>query len=325
MNENLSAIIRNIRNRPMWLLVSLILVGVLIAISRPSPSSGVISTPSPDQLADLPSQLLASWLRMLAAYVFSIVFAFVVGTLAATSETRSRFLLPVLDILQSIPILGFFPTAIAWFVGAGHQRAGIEAAAIFLIFTSQSWNLAFAVFEGIKAIPSDTVDAMKSMGLGPLALFRRLYMPAVFPKIIDNSTLSWANGWYFLMACEIIALGPVEFRLPGLGSYLNYAIEQRLWSKMVLGLGALIALILAMDILIWKPLAAFSEQFRFESTKTAIETPQSLHRYAPFLIDRFASGSALKPRSRPPPSTDTNKPWVGNGSTPQACLCCGAA
>lgn len=269
MKENLHALYSRARSRPIWLLVGLIIVGILVSFIRvPSLEQLPPSNPATfSELSDLPGQLFSSWLRMLTAYTSAIFFSIIVGTLAATSEVRGRFLLPTLDILQSVPILGFFPTAIAWFMSGSNHRFGIELAAIFLIFTSQSWNLAFGVYDGIKSIPAETSEALRSLGLGPLALFRRLYMPAVLPRLVDNSILSWAAGWYFLMACEIIALGPREFRLPGLGSYLSYAIDHNLWHHVAMGLMALIGLILAQDLVVWKPLGALAAQYRFETTK----------------------------------------------------------
>lgn len=269
MKDNQHAVQSSARARPIWLLVGLIFLGVLVSFIRAPSLSNLPASNfgGPTELNDLPGQLMSSWLRMLAAYIGSIFFSLFIGTLAATSEVRGRILLPLLDILQSVPVLGFFPTAVAWFMGNSGHRFGIEMAAIFLIFTSQSWNLAFGVYDGIKSVPTETKEALLSLGLGPLALFRRLYVPAVFPRVIDNSVLSWSNGWYFLMACEIISLGPREFRLPGLGSYLSYSIEHALWLNMVFGISALILLIVAMDVFIWKPLNALCTQFRFESTK----------------------------------------------------------
>jgi len=251
-----------------WLLVGLVLAGLFIfAIRQP----GTQLPASPDKslvLEDLPEQLFYSWARMLVAYIASVFFALIIGTLAATREQRARILLPIVDVLQSIPVLGFFPTAIFWFVGAAGQRNwGIEAAVVFLIFTSQSWNLVFAVYDGIRAIPAEALEAVRSFGVGKIGRFRRLYLPAVFPRMTYNSVLSWANGWYFLMACEIIAMGPMSYRVKGLGSFLALAIDAKDWQAFWIGIGALISVIVAMSLLIWKPLNAYARQFKFESTK----------------------------------------------------------
>ena len=222
---------------------------------------------APLPLGELPRNLLFSWLRMTAAYLASLVFSILIGSLAATNERRSKILLPVIDVLQSVPILGFFPTAIYWFVRMGGQQVGIEMAVIFLIFTCQSWNLVFAVYDSIKNIPEESLQAARSLGLGELALFRTLYLPAAFPRLVDNSVLSWANGWYFLMASEIIALGSLSYQVSGVGSFLQNALDHGIWSHAIIGIAGLVAVIISMDALLWRPLRALSQQFRFESSK----------------------------------------------------------
>lgn len=236
------------------------------------PFTGLPATDRPPlELADLPASLLQSWLRMAVSYVGSLFFAITVGTLAATNERRAKVLLPVIDVLQSVPILGFFPAAVYWFVRMGGPSVGVEAAVIFLIFTCQSWNLVFGVYDGIRTIPVQSLEAARAMGFGDLAMFRHLYLPAAFPRIVENSVLSWANGWYFLMACEIIALGPMSYRVPGIGSFLASAMDDNAWERIAIGLVSLVALIVVMDIFVWKPLRAAATLFRFESTKR--ETP----------------------------------------------------
>jgi len=257
--------------RGSWLFIGILLTAVLVAVTRtPIGIQSPSETPA-SEIKELPLFLFYSWLRMLSAYCCSLIFAIIIGTLAATKELRAKILLPILDVLQSIPVLGFFPTAIFWFVSMGtsigNPAIGVEGAVVFLIFTSQSWNLVFAVYDGIKGIPVESTEALKSLGLGPLGLFRRLYIPAVFPRLVYNSVLSWANGWYFLMACEIIAMGPMSYRVKGLGSFLSSAIENRNWHSLSFGLLALVFIIAGMSLLLWKPLDALANQFKFESTK----------------------------------------------------------
>ena len=267
----------NSSRRPTWFAWAFLFCAILIALVRaPTNLPSSDPTPAPLGLASLPHALLYSWLRMLAAYFFSLGFAFIVGTLAATNTARERVLLPIIDILQSIPILGFFPSAIFWFVRLGGERTGVEAAVIFLIFTSQSWNLVFAVFDAIRAVPAEAREALRSLGIGPLGFIRRLYLPASFPRLVDNSILSWSNGWFFLMACEIIALGPASYRVPGLGSFLSDAIDHSQWSYVIAGIAALVLLIGAMDIFIWRPLGAATSLFKFEATKNESDTGSSI-------------------------------------------------
>lgn len=281
-----------LREHPNWLYAGLLFLGLLLAVARiPVDAPDAATTVADSSLRSLPAQLFASFLRMLLAYIGSLVFAITIGTLAATSHRRERVLLPLIDILQSMPILSFFPTAIFWFVSLGGQRWGVEAAAVFLIFTSQSWNIVFGVYDGIRSIPPEASEALRSLGVGPLALFRRLYLPSCFARIIDNSILSWSNGWYFLMACEIIALGPVSYRLKGIGSYLSDTIEHGAWTNLAVGVAALVALIVVLDLFIWKPLGVLALRFRFESTKSNV----SVSRSGAALLSLYMNGWGFAP------------------------------
>lgn len=218
-------------------------------------------------LPDLPGALLLSFMRMVIAYLASIVFAFFFGLLAARTYWGERILLPVLDILQSVPVVGFFPAAISFFIGVTHgHRIGVELSAVFLIFTSQAWNLAFAVYESVKAIPEENEEAVSSFGLEQSKRFFRLYLPASIPRLVYNSILSWSNGWFFLVACEIIAVGPVKYNLPGIGSFLAKAAEEENVELVLWGLFALGVLILILDVFFWRPLLSWSERFKQEST-----------------------------------------------------------
>ncbi|HEU5180386.1 MAG TPA: ABC transporter permease subunit [Candidatus Polarisedimenticolia bacterium] len=219
----------------------------------------------------------ASFLRMLAAYALSLFFAVACGTLATAGPSQERFILPFLDIMQSVPVLGFFPAAVFFFVGMFHgSRVGVELAAIFLIFTCQAWNMAFGVYEGITTIPADAREVVTSFGCGPWKTFRRLLLPSAVPKLVYNSILSWANGWYFLIACEIIALGPARYRLPGLGSYLIRTTEEGDLGGTFMGLAVLTGIVLAMDLLLWGPLSAWAGKFRYEFAAEAAQTETRL-------------------------------------------------
>jgi NitT/TauT family transport system permease protein len=241
----------------------------------------------PTDLIHLLGYAAASFLRMTAAYAGSFVFAVVFGYLAATSPRRERFMIPLLDILQSVPVLGFFPAAVYFFVRvSGGTRPGVEAAAVFLIFTSQAWNMAFGVYEAITTIPADAKEVVASFGCGRWKTFLRLLFPSAVPKLIYNSILSWAGGWYFLIACEIIAIGPVRYRLPGLGSYLIRVTEEGNLPGAFLGLGLLTAIVVAMDLLLWRPLSVWGQKFRYEFTAEVAEPERGLPRV-------FAGGAAV--------------------------------
>ncbi len=222
-------------------------------------------------LAELPGALLLSFLRMLASYAGSLFFAFALGLTAARTTWGERFIIPLLDTLQSVPVVGFFPAAISFFIGAtsGH-RLGIEMASVFLIFTSQAWNLAFAVYEATKTIPQDNTDAVTSFGVTGSQRFWQLYAPACVPRLIYNSILSWSNGWYFLVACEIIAVGLIQYHLPGIGSFLSRAAEADQIRLVAWGLIALTTLILSMDFLFWRPLSIWAERFRQEQAAGSV-------------------------------------------------------
>ena len=246
----------------------------------------------PTDLLHLADYALASYLRMLVAYLFSLLFAVIFGSLAATSTNRERLMIPMLDILQSVPVLGFFPAAVYFFVRMTHgTRPGVEAAAIFLIFTSQAWNMAFGVYEGITTIPADAREVVTSFGCGRWKTFLRLFFPSAVPKLVYNSILSWAGGWYFLIACEIIAIGPVRYRLPGLGSYLIRVTEEGDLAGAFMGLGVLTAIIVAMDLLLWRPLSVWAQKFRYEFTAETAEPDRSL----PLV---FAGGAQILRRAR---------------------------
>ena len=234
---------------------------------------------------------------MLASYALSLFFAITCGYMAATSPSRERIILPFLDIMQSIPVLGFFPAAVYFFVRMTHgSRLGVEMAAVFLIFTCQAWNMAFGVYEGISTIPADAREVVTSFGCGKWRTFLRLLLPSAVPKLIYNSILSWAGGWYFLIACEIIALGPARYRLPGLGSYLIKTTEEGNLAGTFAGLAVLTLVVLAMDLLIWGPLSAWAGRFRYEF---ATEASQQETRLPLVFVGGAAVARWIRRISRP--------------------------
>ncbi len=224
--------------------------------------------------ADLPAAAAWSLLRMAAAYAASIGFAWTAGFAAATNARARRILLPLLDVGQSVPVLGFFPAAIALFIGMlGGGRFALELAAIFLIFTSQVWNLAFAVYEGLSTIPLETRAAADSLGVRGVLLWRSLYLPACVPTLLYNSILSWSNGWYFLIACEIIVAGRAEYDLVGLGSMLSQALSRGDVPVALAALATLVAIVITMELVVWRPLRAWSQRFRYDTARGEEEGP----------------------------------------------------
>ncbi len=219
----------------------------------------------PVSVRPLPMYALFSFLRMLVAYAFALAFSMGYGYAAAMNPGFGKVLLPILDVLQSIPVLGFFPAAVYFFVRAFNgSRIGVEAASIFLIFTSQVWNMTFGVYESLTTIPDDLLMVSRAYRLNRVLRYRALIFPACVTKLVYNSMLSWAGGWYFLIACEIIALGPVSVTLPGLGSYLIRAAEAGDLALLLAGLAMLVFVIWSLDYVVWRPLGAVAERYRYE-------------------------------------------------------------
>lgn len=218
----------------------------------------------PAALNQLPAAAFFSLSRMLAAYLLALLFAVVMGSLAAGSQTAGRVILPAIDILQSVPVLGFFPAAIYVFVNLTGERLGVELASVFLIFTAMAGNLAFAVYESLATLPSDLQEAASAYHLRGWERVRRLLLPACVPKLVYNTVLSWASGWYFLIACEIIVVGPVQYTLPGLGAFLARSAAEGALMLLVVGLGLMVFMIVLMDTLLWRPLSRWATNFTYE-------------------------------------------------------------
>jgi NitT/TauT family transport system permease protein len=223
----------------------------------------------------LPVYLIRSLARLLVAYTIAALLALATGNLAARSAFARRLILPTLDVLQSVPILGFFPVAVSFFIALSRGSAlGVEAAAVFLIFTCMFWNLAFGVYESLITIPEDVRLAAAQLDLsGPLR-WSRLVLPAVAPGLIYNSQLSWANGWYFLIASEIIAVGPARYTLPGLGSYLAQAVTVGRADLTLLALGVLVLTTVVVHLFVWSPLETWAERFHLEESGDRPRVPR---------------------------------------------------
>jgi NitT/TauT family transport system permease protein len=223
----------------------------------------------------LPIYLIRSLARLLVAYTIAALLALATGNLAARSRFARRLILPTLDVLQSVPILGFFPVAVSFFIALSRGSArGVEAAAVFLIFTCMFWNLAFGVYESLITIPEDLRLASAQLDLsGPLR-WSRLVLPAVAPGLIYNSQLSWANGWYFLIASEIIAVGPARYTLPGLGSYLAQAVTVGRADQTLLALSVLVLTTVVLHLFVWSPLETWAERFHLEESGDRPRVPR---------------------------------------------------
>ncbi|MFB2894778.1 ABC transporter permease [Aerosakkonemataceae cyanobacterium BLCC-F50] len=224
----------------------------------------------------LPWYTAQTLLRVAIAYFLSLIFSIIYAYIAYHSTLAAKILLPLLDILQSIPILSFLPgvvlATIAIFPG---QQIGIELASILLMFVGMAWNLTFSFYQSLCSIPTELLEAAKTYRLNPLQRFWMLELPAGAIGLVWNSVISVAGGWFFLMAIESFTLGHKSFQLPGLGSYLSKASNQGNFVAIAWGLAVLISIIILLDFLVWRPLIAWAEKFKLELVE-AENPPQSI-------------------------------------------------
>jgi NitT/TauT family transport system permease protein len=216
----------------------------------------------------LPVYTLFSLARMLAAYLLSSLFTLFYGRMAANNRRAEKIMLPLLDVLQSVPILSFLPVVLLSLSAIMPQRLAAELASVVLIFTSQAWNMTFAWYQSLNTIPKELREASAIFRLNSWISFKTLELPFGAIPLIWNSMMSWAGGWFFLMAAEIFTVGQESFRLPGLGAYLQAAAYQGNLAALGWGLGTLILVILVMDQWIWRPLLAWADRFKIEMVES---------------------------------------------------------
>jgi NitT/TauT family transport system permease protein len=240
-------------------LAVLLYLGVRLAHDVPQVIQGpkIILTP-----ASLPLYASLSVGRMLAAYILSILFSLVYGRAAAYSSRAEKVLMPLLDVLQSVPILSFLPVVLLSLSALLPQSIAAELASIILIFTSQAWNLTFAWYQSLTTLPKELREASTIFRFNNWMRFKVLELPFAAVSLIWNSVMSWAGGWFFLMAAEIFTVGERDFRLPGLGAYLQAAANQGDIQALLWGIAVLILVVVLLDQLVWRPLLAWSERFK---------------------------------------------------------------
>ena len=221
-------------------------------------------------LLALPAYAGYSLLRITIAYLLSLAFALVYGYVAASNARAERFMIPLLDVLQSIPVLSFLPPVmlamVALFPG---RQLGVEAGAILLIFTGQVWNMAFSFYASLKSIPNEMREAAKVYRFSWWQRFIEMELPFAAIGLVWNSMMSVAGGWFFLMACEMFVLGSRDFRLPGLGSYLQTAASAGDTRSIIWGVSTMIAVIVLLDQFIWRPVIAWAEKFKVEQVESS--------------------------------------------------------
>lgn len=218
----------------------------------------------------LPLYALYSVVRIAVAYALSLVFALGYGYLAASSRRAEIVLVPLLDILQSIPVLSFLPGVMLAMVALfPRHEIGVELGSILLIFTGQVWNIAFSFYSSLKTQPRELREAATIYRFGKWQRFVELDLPFSTIGLVWNSMMSVAGGWFFLMACEMFVLGNRDFRLPGLGSYLQTAASSGNTRAIVWGIATMIAVIVLLDQLVWRPVIIWADKFKFEQVETA--------------------------------------------------------
>src|SRR6516225_3502770 len=237
---------------------------------------------------NLPQYALRTTLRMLAAMLASLLFTITYGTLAAKSRRAEVVLVPLLDILQSVPVLGYISFTVVFFMSLFPGRvAGAEAAAIFAIFTSQAWNMTFSFYQSLRTVPRDLVEATHSFRFASWQRFWRLEVPFAMPGLVWNMMMSMSGGWFFVVASEAISVGKTQIALPGIGSYVALAIQVRNLSAVGWAILAMSVTILAYDQLMFRPLVAWSDKFRSELTVSPV-VPKS------WVLDLFRRASLMR-------------------------------
>jgi NitT/TauT family transport system permease protein len=221
-------------------------------------------------ISALPVYAFYSIIRIGLAYLLSLVFAVAYGYIAAYNPRIEAWMVAVLDILQSIPVLSFLPPVVLFMVALvpGHQL-GIEMAVILLIFTGQVWNLAFSFYSSLKSIPREMVEASRIYRFSAWQRFWQLEMPYATIGLVWNSIVSVAGGWFALIACEISPFANYSYQLPGLGSYLQVATNSGDYKALMSGIATVILIVVATDQLLWRPLIAWSDKFKFEQVESA--------------------------------------------------------
>ena len=251
-------------------LAVLLILGLLVFLAEASrhlfePLTELQLQPLSLEPANLPQYAARTTLRIFIAMAVSLLFTFTYATLAAKNRQAERLLIPLLDILQSVPILGFISITVVFFMALAPGRVlGAEFAAVFAIFTSQAWNMAFSFYQSLRTVPTELVEAARNFRLSPWTSFWRLDVPFAMPQLIWNMMMSMSGSWFFVVASEAISVGNTTVTLPGIGSYIALAIEKRDLLAVGYAIGTMLVVILIYDQLLFRPLVAWADRFRFE-------------------------------------------------------------
>ncbi len=241
----------------------------------------------------LPGYVLRTVMRMLAALALSLLFTVTYATLAAKSRRAEMVLIPLLDVLQSVPILGYLSFTVVFFMTLFPGNVlGAELAAIFAIFTSQAWNMAFSFYQALRTIPADLDEASRGFRASAWQRFWRLEVPFAMPGLVWNMMMSMSGGWFFVVASEAIAVGDVQVALPGVGAYVARAIAQRDLGAVGWAILAMAVAIVLVDQLLFRPMVTWADKFRFEQTASQV-MPRS------WLLDVFYRSAWMQQLTAP--------------------------
>ena len=271
----LSDLNKSIHLPNLWDIIAFLLVmGLITLLAWGSRQMAVPYTPGQEiplslDPSCLPLYALRTVLRMVAALIFSLIFTFTYATLAAKSRRAEELLVPILDILQSVPILGFLSITVTGFIAMfPGSLFGVECASIFAIFTSQAWNMAFSFYQSLRTVPKELQEASVLFGLSSWQRFWKLETPFATPGLIWNMMMSVSGGWFFVVASEAITVGKTAVTLPGIGSYVALAIRDKNLHAIGWALLTMLLVILLYDQLLFRPLVAWAEKFKFEMTES---------------------------------------------------------
>jgi NitT/TauT family transport system permease protein len=275
------SVVRNRLIPTRWDVLAALLVIILITFlafaSREllQPLEALKSAPISLDPIHLPEYAARTTLRMLVAMLLSLLFTFTYATAAAKSPRAELVLVPLLDILQSVPILGFISITIVFFMSLAPGKVlGAEFAAVFAIFTSQAWNMAFSFYQSLRTVPAELVEASQVFRLSAWARFWRLEVPFAMPQLIWNMMMSMSGSWFFVVASEAITVGNTTVTLPGMGSYIAMAVQERSLGAVGWAILTMLIVILLYDQLLFRPLVAWADRFRFEHEGT-VAPPRS--------------------------------------------------
>lgn len=221
----------------------------------------------------LPYWIIRTLARMSIAYVFSLAFALAYGITAALNHRASHVMLPLLDILQSVPVLAFLPIVFIFFLNTFPGNLGKEVSSIVLIFTAMVWAPTFGVIAGVNAIPNDIKEASRAYGMGGFQYLRQIVLPAVYPELVWSSILAWGGGWYLIPLEEYFQFGPgLPNTLPGIGYYIAHAASQSDLASSIFGLLVLVGVIALIDRFVWRPLEQRADKYKYESVTSPTAT-----------------------------------------------------